>query len=129
MASEPATALNKPRALPDWVQVALVNAAAALLVVLAFSGVSWRTPWPKVLEAFAIAYFISTCIGFPCAYLIPRLLYGPLLGAIDYPYKWFVLIAAMIGLAIAGSLAALAGLWRSATSRRRPCCPHGSAAR
>ena len=111
MASEPATAVKGPRALPDWVHVALVNVAAALLVVLAFSGVTWRTPWRQLLEAFAVAYFISTCIGFPCAYLLPRLAHGFLLGRIGYPYKWIVLIAAMIGLAIAGSLAALAVLW------------------
>src|SRR6185312_13258039 len=94
-----------------WMHVAVVNAAAALLVVLAFSGVSWHTPWPQLGEAFAVAYFISTCIGFPCAYLLPRLAHGFLLGRISYPYKWIVLIAAMIGLAAAGSLVALAGLW------------------
>ena len=111
MASAPATASTRPRALPDWVQVALVNVAPALLVVLAFSGVTWRTPWPQLLEAFAVAYFISTCIGFPCAYLLPRLAHGFLLGRIGYPYKWILLIVAMIGLATAGSLVALAVLW------------------
>jgi two-component sensor histidine kinase len=111
MASEPATALPRPRALPDWGHVAVANLAAALLVVLAFSGVTWRTPWPVLIEAFAVAYLISSCIGFPCAYLLPRLAHGFLLGGIDYPYKWAILIAAMIGLAIAGSLAALAVLW------------------
>jgi len=111
MASEPATAWQRHRALPDWVHVALINAAAALLVVLAFSGVTWRTPWRQVVEAFAVAYFISTCIGFPCAYLLPRLSNGLRMGAIDYPYKWIVLIAAMLGLAIGGSFVALAALW------------------
>jgi signal transduction histidine kinase len=111
MASEPAAASTTPRTLPDWVCVALVNAAAALLVVLAFSGVSWRTPWPQLLGAFAIAYLISTCIGFPCAYLLPRLAHGFLLKGIGFPYKWGILIAAMIGLAAAGSLVALAVLW------------------
>jgi hypothetical protein len=110
MASEPATALTSRRALPDWVQVALVNVAAALLVVLAFSGVTWRTPWPKVLEAFAVAYLISTCIGFPCAYLIPRLAHA-IEGRVRFPYTWGILIAAMIGLAIAGTLAALLVGW------------------
>jgi two-component system sensor histidine kinase AlgZ len=110
MASEPATALNKPRVLPDWVQVALVNAAAALLAMVAFSGVSWRTPWPRVLEAFAVAYLIATCIGFPCAYLLPRLMHT-IEGRLRFPYTWGILVAAMIGLAFAGSLAALLGLW------------------
>jgi len=111
MASEPATAWTRHRALPDWVHVAIVNAAAALLVVLAFSGVTWRTPWHQLLEAFAVAYVISTCIGFPCAYLLPRLAHGFLLGGVGFPYKWIVLIAAMIALAIAGSLTALSVLW------------------
>jgi two-component sensor histidine kinase len=110
MASEPATALKKPRALPDWAGVALVNVAAALLVVLAFSGVSWRTPWRQALEAFAAAYLISTCIGFPCAYLIPKLSLA-IEGRVRFPYRWGILVAAMVGLAFAGSLAALAVLW------------------
>ena len=110
MASEPATALNKPRVLPDWVQVALVNAAAALLVVMTIGGITWRTPWPKVLDTFAAAYLISTCIGFPCAYLLPRLAYA-IEGRIRFPYTWVILIAAMIGLAFAGSLAALTMMW------------------
>ena len=111
MASEPATSSKEPRALPEWVQVALVNVAAALLVVVAFSGVSWHTPWRDLIEAFAVAYFISTCIGFPCAYLLPRLAHGFLLNKVGFPYKWGILIAAMIGLAATGSLMALAGLW------------------
>lgn len=110
MASEPSAAVKRQRALPDWVHVALLNAAAALLVVLAFSGVTWRTPWRQVLEAFAVAYLISTCIGFPCAYLLPRLAYA-IQGRVRLPYAWGILIAAMIGLAMAGSLAALAVLW------------------
>ena len=68
-------------------QVALVNVAAALLVLVAFSGATWRTPWRQLLEAFAVAYFISTCIGFPCAYLLPRLAHGFLLGKIGYPVQ------------------------------------------
>src|SRR5688572_7864206 len=99
MASEPATALRKRRVLSDWVHVALINVAASLLVVLAFSGVSWRTPWRQGLEAFAVAYLISTCIGFPCAYLIPRLAHA-IEGRIRFPYTWVILIAAMIGLAV-----------------------------
>ena len=71
MASAPATAVKRDRAVPDWVQIALVNLGAALLVVLAFSDVTTRTPWQKVMEVFGVAYLISTCIGFPCAYLLP----------------------------------------------------------
>src|SRR5688500_18240165 len=110
MTAEPATALKRDRALPDWVQVALVNLGAALLVVLAFSGVTWRTPWQKVMEAFAVAYLISTCIGFPCAYLLPRLVHA-IDGRVRFPYTWGILITAMIGLAIAGSVAAIAVGW------------------
>lgn len=110
MGSTPAPASIKPRTLPDWVHVALVNVAAALLALLAFSGITWRTPWHRVLEAFAVAYLISTCIGFPCAYLIPRLAHA-IDGRVRFPYTWGILIAGMIGLAIAGSLAALAVLW------------------
>src|ERR671912_2756890 len=110
MASVPATAVHKPRMPPDWVQVALINAGAALLVVMTISGTTWRTPWPKVLEAFGVAYLISTCIGFPCAYLLPRLACA-IEGRIRFPYTWVILIAAMIGLAFAGSLVALTVLW------------------
>jgi two-component system sensor histidine kinase AlgZ len=110
MASEPATASSQRRALPDWVQVALLNAAAALLVVLAFSGVTWRTPWRQLLTAFAVAYLIATCIGFPCAYLLPRVSHA-IEGRVPFPYTWGIRIAAMIGLATAGSMAALAVLW------------------
>jgi two-component system sensor histidine kinase AlgZ len=109
-ACEPATAANHPRALPDWVQVALVNAAAALLVVMTIGGITWQTPWPKVVEAFGVAYLISTCIGFPCAYLLPRLAYA-IDGRIRFPYTWGLLIAAMIALAFAGSLAGLTVMW------------------
>jgi two-component system sensor histidine kinase AlgZ len=110
MASEPATASKESRALPDWVQVALINAAAAVLVVLMISGTTWRTPWPKMLEAFGIAYLISTCIGFPCAYLLPRLMHT-MEGRVRFPYTWGILVAAMIVFAFAGSLVALTVMW------------------
>ncbi|HYT65797.1 MAG TPA: histidine kinase [Vicinamibacterales bacterium] len=110
MASEPADMLNQPRTVPAWVRVSLVNVAAALLVVLAFSHVTWRTPWNQLLGAFAIAYLISTCIGVPCAYVIPRVSRA-ITGRVPFPYTWIIFIAVMIGLAVIGSMAALAVMW------------------
>jgi len=109
MASE-LPALGPPRAIPDWARVALLNAGAALLVVLAFSNVGWRTPWRKILEAFAVAYLISTCIGVPCAFLVPRI--ARAIGArVSAPIKWAILVAAMIAIAVVGSVAALFVMW------------------
>src|SRR4051812_33328582 len=88
------------------VRVALVNLGAALLIVFAFSNVGWRTPWSRILEAFAVAALMSTCIVVPCAYLIPRLA-QVMRRRVHESLMWIVLVAAMTGIAVAGTATAL----------------------
>jgi two-component system sensor histidine kinase AlgZ len=83
-----------------------VNVAAALLVILTFSGVGLDTPWRKALEAFGVAFLFATCIGPLLAVAIPRI--SPWVGGrFRFPFNWAVLVVVMVGLAVAGSLLAI----------------------
>ena len=56
-----------------WGRMVVGNVSAALVVVVAFSGVTWNTPWRQLLQAFAIALLFSFCIGPALASVMPRL--------------------------------------------------------
>ena len=90
-----------------WTRMVAGNVAAAIVVAIAFSGVTWDTPWRKALEAFAVALLFSFCIGPMIATVMPRL--GPRLWCrFRYPLNWAAMIAVMAVLAAAGSLLSIA---------------------
>src|SRR2546423_1142940 len=83
-----------------------MNAAAALLVAVAFSGVTWGTPWRSALDALGVAFLFASCIGPLCALAMPRL--SPIvLARFPFPINWTILVAAMVGFGVTGSLVAI----------------------
>jgi sensor histidine kinase YesM len=83
-----------------------INAAAALLVVLVFSGVTWQTPWRDILEAFGVSMLFSNCIGPLIAFAMPYLA-PPVKKRFAFPLDWSVLIAAMVVIGVIGCVLAL----------------------
>ena len=94
------------KTLHYWTRMVAGNISAAIVVTVAFSGVTWHTPWRQALEAFAIALLFSFCIGPALGTVMPRL--GPVVwGRLRFPLNWAAMIVVMIVLAAAGSLLAL----------------------
>jgi two-component system sensor histidine kinase AlgZ len=83
-----------------------VIVAAAIVVVLGFSGVTWHTPWRQVAEAFGVALLFSTIIAPMLAVVMPRVARA-VRCRFAFPFDWLVLVATMVGLATAGSFLAI----------------------
>ena len=52
MATDPG---NRHSSWRYWARIGAVAVAASMAVMLGFSGVTWRTPWRQVAEAFRSA--------------------------------------------------------------------------
>ena len=92
-----------------WTRMAVGILSAAIVVTVAFSGVTWDTPWRKTVEAFAEALLFSFCIGPPIATIMPRL--APRLWRdLAFPLNWVAMVVVMIVIAAAGSLLAISAL-------------------
>src|SRR5947209_16884797 len=89
-----------------WMRMIALNAAAALLVAVAFNGVTWSTPWRRALEVFSIGFLFASVIGSMCAFVVPRLARA-VACHLRFPVDWIVLIAAMAMLGIVGSALAI----------------------
>jgi two-component system, LytTR family, sensor histidine kinase AlgZ len=89
-----------------WVRVLGANIGAALLVTVVYSGVTLRTPPRHVLEAFSIAMLFSCIIGPTLGIVMPRVGHA-VASRYSFPLDWIVLIATMVGIALAGSFAAI----------------------
>ena len=89
-----------------WMRMIALNAAAALLVAVAFNGVTWNTPWRRALEVFSIGFLFASVIGSMCAFVVPRLARA-VACHLRFPVDWIVLIAAMAMLGIVGSALAI----------------------
>jgi len=89
-----------------WARVLGANVAAALVVTVVYSGVSLRTPPRLMLEAFAVSLLFSFIIGPTLGFVMPRV--GRAVSCrYTFPLDWIVLIAAMVGIALAGSFTAI----------------------
>jgi signal transduction histidine kinase len=95
-----------PHTLRYWARMLGWSVAAAVAVVVVFSGVSWRTPWPQLLEAFGVSLLFSLCIGPMLGVAMPYAAHRAG-GWFRFPFDWLILIAAMIVVATAGSFAAI----------------------
>jgi two-component system sensor histidine kinase AlgZ len=89
-----------------WMRIVGANILASLFVVVAFSGVTLRTPPREILVAFGVAFVFSSCIGPLLGIVIPRI--APVLWRrLPFPLTWVALAGSMVALAIAGSAAAI----------------------
>ncbi len=85
--------------------MAAANVAAAVFVAVAFFGAGTRLSAAQAVEALAVALLFSSCIGTPCAIVLPRL--SPRLWHFGFPLNWLGLVLAMFVLAMAGSALAI----------------------
>jgi sensor histidine kinase YesM len=90
-----------------WMRMAAVNAAAALLVAVAFNDVTWNTPWRRAVEVLGISFLFASCVGPLCAVVIPRLAHFASC-RLAFPFNWVLLIAAMAAIGAVGSAGAIA---------------------
>ena len=81
-----------------WARMALWTAAAAAAAVL-FGGVSWRTPWRFVLQAFAVSLVFTMSIVPIIAITMPRL-YPAVHSRVRSPFHWPIVIAVLVVYAI-----------------------------
>jgi two-component system LytT family sensor kinase len=88
------------------IRMLAANVAAAILVSVTFSGVTFGTPWRSALTAFGIAFLFSNCIGIPVAIVVPRL-GRRVWHRFPFPVNWGIVIVTMMMLAIAGGALAI----------------------
>ncbi len=89
-----------------WLRTAVAYLAAAVVVTLVYSGVGLHTPWRHAATAFAVSLTFACCIGAPSSWIMPRL--GARLHDRVRPITyWCAMIAALLGIAIAGSVVAI----------------------
>jgi DNA-binding LytR/AlgR family response regulator len=83
-----------------------LNAAAALFAVVAFGGASFGGSWRAALLNFGVSFLFANCIGIPLSLTMSAL--GPRVWPrFGFPLNWIVLVATMVGIAIAGSALAI----------------------
>jgi Histidine kinase len=95
-----------------WMRMLAVNAAAALLVAVAFNDLTWNTPWRRALESLGISFLFACCVGGLCAIVIPKLAHCAI-DRLSFPLNWILLIGALVGLGAIGSAGAI-GILRAA---------------
>jgi sensor histidine kinase YesM len=89
-----------------WLRVLAANIGAALVVTTVYSGVSLRTPPRQLAEAFGVALLFSFIIGPMLGIIMPRV--GRAVACrTAFPFDWIILIATMVGIALAGSFVAI----------------------
>jgi sensor histidine kinase YesM len=86
-------------------RMAVINIAAAIFVVAAFTGVGLDTPWRRGLPFVAVALLFSMCIGIPCSVLLPRI--ALTLWRLRFPFNWAALVAVMFAITVPGSILAI----------------------
>src|SRR5262245_15090243 len=90
-----------------WCLVAAVTATALNAAV---GGVTWRTPWRRLVQPFAISLLFTTSIVPLAAFTMPRVM--PVVRRhLIFPLDWAVLFVLMIGLGVVGSSIAISVLW------------------
>jgi sensor histidine kinase YesM len=89
-----------------WLRILAANVAAALVVVLTFSGGGAPMPWRNMVRSFAIAFLFATCTGPLLALTMPHV--GRLVWErVAFPLNWAVMVAVMMVLAAVGSMLAI----------------------
>jgi two-component system, LytTR family, sensor histidine kinase AlgZ len=89
-----------------WLRILGASLLAAAVVTVVYSGVGWRTPPRRMLEAFGISLLFSLVIGPMLALVMPRVS-RHVACRFAFPFDWAVLIATMIAIALAGSFTAI----------------------
>lgn len=92
-----------------WRRILVGNLIAAGIVLFAFSGATWRTPFPQLMRAYGIALLFATCIGPMLGIVMPKA--APWIWRrIGFPFNWVAVAILMSALAMIGSVVAIAVL-------------------
>jgi two-component system sensor histidine kinase AlgZ len=90
-----------------WRRIVLGNVIASLIVVVMFSGATFRTPVVELVKAFAVAFLFSMCIAPFVGTVMPTI--APWIWRrTKFPFNWIAVCAVMVGLAMLGSALAIA---------------------
>lgn len=98
-----------------WRRIMVGNLIGAAIVLFAFSDVSSRTPPSELLRGYLISLLFACFIGPLLGVMMPRL--APWVWRhVPFPFNWVVIAVVMAGLALVGSLAAIALLIQFGTA-------------
>jgi sensor histidine kinase YesM len=89
-----------------WAGIVAVCAAASVLAQVAFGGVSWQTPWLRVVSQSFSSFLFSFCCSALCIVALPRLA-PKILRGLAAPFSWAIITGLLAVLAAAGSLIAM----------------------
>jgi sensor histidine kinase YesM len=89
-----------------WLRVLAANIGGAVVVTTVYSGVNMRTPPRQMAESFGVALLFSFIIGSMLGIVMPRVGRSVARRA-AFPFDWIVLVATMVGIALAGSFVAI----------------------
>jgi sensor histidine kinase YesM len=89
-----------------WRRMIVGMLAASGVVVLMFSGTTWRTPASELARSFRTAMLFSACIAPLIAFAMPRL--APKLWCrLAPPFNWVAIVIVIVALAMVGTVAAV----------------------
>ena len=94
------------RGVRFWAAIVAVCGAASLLAQIAFGGVSWQTPWLRVVSQSFGSFLFSLCCSALCIVALPRLA-PKILRGFAAPFSWAIITGLLAVLAAAGSLIAM----------------------
>jgi len=89
-----------------WAGIVAVCATASVLAQVAFGGVSWQTPWLRVVAQSFSSFLFSLCCSALCIVALPWLA-PKILRRFAAPFSWAIITALLAVLAAAGSLFAM----------------------
>src|SRR6266542_2410923 len=89
-----------------WLRTSVAYLAAAVVITLMYSRVGFQTPWRRAVTAFAVSLTFSCCIGVSASWIMPRLA-SRLHDRVTATTYWAAMIAALLAIAIAGSVVAV----------------------
>ena len=94
------------RSVRFWAAIVAVCGTASLLAQVAFGGVSWHTPWLRVVSQSFSSFLFSLCCSALCIVALPRLA-PKILRRFAAPFSWAILTGLLAVLAAAGSFIAM----------------------
>jgi sensor histidine kinase YesM len=85
-----------------WAVIVVVCGAASLLAQVAFGGVTWQTPFLKVVVGASFSFVFSLCCSTLCIVTLPRVA-PAVFRRLAPPFSWALLAGVLALLAAAGS--------------------------
>ena len=91
-----------PRDRHYWLRMLGWSIASAVTAVVIFSGVTWQTPWRRLVEPFLVSLVFTVSIVPLAAFTMPRVM-PAIRGRFDFPFDWLLVVVVMVALGLVGS--------------------------